>query len=130
MGRNRTPTEILDARGGFLTHKDRQRPSEPVVTKPIGTAPAYMTALERKTWKELVKQVPPGVLKFSDRLIFAVLVTLASKFYAREPMRIMETNQMLSISSKFGMTPADRSKVIVEKAKKTGLSAFLAKKTA
>jgi phage terminase small subunit len=126
----RTPTAILEARGSFIAKPSRRRPNEPVVTKPIGAAPAYLTKLEKTKWKELVKQAPPGVLKYSDRLIFTVLVTLASKFESRVPMMVMETSQMIAITSKFGMTPADRSKIQVVKPKASGLSAFLAKKTA
>jgi phage terminase small subunit len=131
MGRNRTPTDILDARGGFLTHKDRQRPNEPTNARSIGSPPKSLTKAEKLAWKELAKQCCPGVLKESDRLMFGVLVRLAAKFYAREPaMTASETAQMITLSSKFALNPADRSKVIVEKPKKTGLAAFLAKKAA
>jgi phage terminase small subunit len=126
----RTPTAILDAKGSFIGKPSRRRPNEPIVTEPIGSAPKYLTASEKKVWKELVKQIPPGVLKFSDRLIFTVLVGLAAKLQSRQPMMVMEVNQMISISSKFGMTPADRSKLQVEKPPASGLSLFLAKKKA
>jgi len=89
-----------------------------------------MSKAERKVWRELVGQCAPGVLMESDRLMFAVLVRLASKFYNHEPMMVMETNQMISLSSKFALNPADRSKVSVEKPKASSLSLFLAKKSA
>lgn len=130
MGRNRTPTNILDAKGSFLTHKNRQRPNEPTTDRPIGNAPTSMSKAERKVWKQLVKQACPGVLKESDRLLFALLVRLATKFYNNEPMMAAETSQMITLSSKFAMNPADRSKVNVEKPKSSSLSLFLAKKSA
>jgi hypothetical protein len=130
MGRNRTPTSILEGKGGFLTHKDRQRPHEPTMDRAIGTPPPSMTKAEKKVWKELAKQCCPGVLKESDRLMFAVLVRLAAKFYSREPMPGIETAQMITLSSKFALNPADRSKVNVEKPKASSLSLFLAKKSA
>jgi phage terminase small subunit len=123
----RTPTAILEAKGAFIGKPSRQRPYEPIVTRAIGAPPDYLTDPERKVWKELVKQAPPGVLKYSDRLLFSVLVSLAAKFQARETMMVMETQQMIAISSKFGLSPADRAKIQVAPPKKSGLSAFLAK---
>ena len=131
MGRARTPTAILDAKGGFITHKNRQRPNEPTVDRPIGSAPKWMSKDEKKVWKELAGQSCPGVLMVSDRLIFAVLVRLSAKFQSNQPMMASETAQMITLSSKFAMNPADRSKVSVEKPKSSSLSLFLAdRKTA
>ena len=130
MARNRTPTSILEAKGSYLTHKNRQRPSEPTVDRPIGKAPTSMSAPERKVWKELAAQSCPGVLMESDRLMFAVLVRLAAKFYANAPMAAAETAQLITLSSKFALNPADRSKVSVEKPKASALSTFLSKKSA
>jgi hypothetical protein len=130
MARTRTPTSILEAKGSFLTHKNRQRPNEPTVDRPIGNAPPSMSKDERKVWKQLAKQACPGVLMESDRLMFAVLVRLATKFYANEPMMAAETAQMITLSSKFALNPADRSKVSVEQPKKSSLSTFLARKSA
>ena len=126
----RTPTAILDARGSFINKPSLRRPNEPTVTNDIGTAPTSMSKEEKKVWKELVKQAPPGVLKESDRLLFAVLVRLATRFYARQPMLVAECNQMIALGSRFAMTPADRSRVQVEKAPESKLSQFLQKKPA
>lgn len=128
MGRNRTPTNILDAKGGFITHKDRKRPNEPTTDRPIGKPPIYLTAAERKVWKQLEQQALPGVLLESDRLLFALLVRLANKLYTGQDMKAAETAQLITLSSKFAMNPADRSKVSVEKPKQSALSLFLAKK--
>jgi hypothetical protein len=128
MARPRTPTSILDAKGSFLTHKNRQRPNEPITDRPIGDPPESFTKEQRKVWRDLVKQSCPGVLMESDRLMFSVLVKLAAKFYANEPMMAAETTQMITLSSKFAMNPADRSKVSVEKPKSSSLTSFLQRK--
>jgi hypothetical protein len=130
MARNRTPTSISDAKGSFITHKNRRRPDEPTVDRPIGNAPTSMSKDERKVWKQLAAQSCPGVLMQSDRLMFAVLVRLAAKFYTNGPMMAAETAQMITLSSKFALNPADRSKVSVEKPKTSSLSTFLSRKTA
>lgn len=126
MGRTRTPTAILDAKGGFLTHKNRQRPNEPMADRPIGAPPKYLNAAEKKVWKELVSQSAPGVLMISDTIMLSVFVRLSTKFQLRQPMMAAETAQMITLSSKFAMNPADRSKVEVEKPKSSSLSLFLA----
>ncbi len=125
MGRNRTPTSILDAKGGFISHKDRQRPNEPVDDRPIGSPPKYLNAAEKKVWKEVVSQSAPGVLTVSDTIMLAVFVRLSTKFQLRQPMMAAETAQMISLASRFAMTPADRSKVTVEQPKSSSLSKFL-----
>ena len=127
---NRVPTSIAEAKGSFITHKNRQRPLEPTTDRSIGLPPATMTKAEKKVWKELVRQSCPGVLFESDRLLFAVLVKLATRFYANEPLMCAETSQMITLSSKFAMNPADRSKVAIEKPKTSSLTTFLQKKTA
>jgi phage terminase small subunit len=128
MGRNRTPTPILEGKGGFITHKNRKRPDEPTTDRPIGKPPTYLNASEKRVWKQLVVQALPGVLLESDRLMLAVLARLANKLYTGVPMKVGETAQMITLSSKFAMNPADRSKVSVEKPKQSALSLFLAKK--
>jgi hypothetical protein len=70
------------------------------------------------------------VLMESDRLMFAVLVRLSTKFQLGQTMMAAETAQMITIASKFAMTPADRSKVSVEQPESSSLSLFLDRKTA
>src|SRR5437667_12195581 len=69
MGRIPVPTEILDTRGAFLKHPERRRPNEPQETRPLGNAPKYLTAEEKKLWREFGKMVPYGVAKSSDRCL-------------------------------------------------------------
>jgi phage terminase small subunit len=129
MSRPRTPTALLDARGAFSKNPDRQRPAEPTTDQPIGSPPTYLSKDEKKIWKELVKQSLPGVLKFSDRASFELLVRLTSTMrtdYAT--MRVADKSLFVSLCSRFALTPADRSKVNVEQPKKSNLQAFLTRK--
>ena len=130
MGRNRTPTSILDAKGSFIGKPSRRRPDEPTSSRPIGSPPACLSKAEKVVWKQLAKQALPGVLMQSDRLMFAVMVRLANQFYTGAPMMAAELAQLITLSSKFAMNPADRSKVSVEQPKKSSLALFLAKKQA
>jgi phage terminase small subunit len=130
MARNRTPSAILDAKGSFLTHKDRVRSNEPVTGEPIGPPPKWLSAAEKRVWKELVKQSAPGVLMASDREAFELLVKLATKKrYHFDQMMVGEISQFISLASRFAMTPSDRSKVVVDKPKESQLGQFLARRS-
>ena len=51
MGRNRTPTSVLEARGAFLNHPGRklERMNEPILNGEIrDTAPVSMSTDEKK----------------------------------------------------------------------------------
>ena len=131
MARNRTPTSILDAKGSFLTHKNRLRPDEPVTVKPLGNPPAYLSKEEKKVWKETVKEAAPGVLFESDRTAFELLVRLKSKMiHEYSSMMAADKAQLVSLCSRFAMTPADRSKVSVNKPAQSSLQQFLNRKSA
>jgi phage terminase small subunit len=127
MGRPRIPTAIQEAKGAFIHDPQRARPLEPKSDKSIGSPPKNLSPTEKAEWKSLVKQIPPGVLKESDRLMFGLLVRLASKLHSGAAMMVGETNQLISLSGKFALTPADRSKVSVEQPKKSELGDFLAR---
>src|ERR1019366_7638142 len=111
MGRTHTPTAILDAKGSFTHNPQLKRPNEPKTTKPLGPAPKWLSPEEKIVWKDLAKQALPGVLMFSDRNMFELLVHMTAKFRAREHMTTSDLALMLHISSHFAMTPSDRAKV-------------------
>ena len=129
MGRNKTPTAILEARGAFIANPSMRRPNEPKSDKPIGGPPAWMTKEEKKVWRQLAKQALPGVLRESDRMLFALMVRLAAKLQANETLRVGEMATLITLGSKFAMNPADRSRVVVEKPAESSLSKFLSRRS-
>jgi phage terminase small subunit len=129
MGRNRTPTEILSTRGSFLAHPSRKRPNEPDGGKPLGGPPKHLGEIETELWKEIKRDLLPGVAKKSDRHSFETLVILK----ARERSGLIlaaDRGQLISLYSHFGLTPASRSKVSVPAAPRNSLQDFLSKKVA
>ena len=135
MARNRTPSAILDARGAFLQNPQRARKNEPTTDRPISASPpAYLRDClsdeEKKVWKLLVKQALPGVLCESDTTLFLSMVRLTAKLYYNPPLMVGEIAQLTSLGSKFAMSPADRSKVTVEKPAQSSLSKFLEQRAA
>lgn len=126
MGRPRTPTAVLDAKGAFIKDPQRKRPNEPNTDRPLGKAPEHLDAKEQALWNEIRKRLLPGVAKRSDRDAFESLVLLKS----RERLGLIlpaERGQLISLYGRFAMTPSDRSKVFVDTKPKSSLSDFLNK---
>lgn len=121
------PTEILDAKGSFIKHPEYRRTEEPVVTKPLGNPPAHLTPEQKKAWKEIAKQIPPGVAKHADRLSLEMMAVLLCKFRAGTA-KASDNAQLINLLARFGMTPADRTKVSAgETPKQSKLAKFLSK---
>jgi hypothetical protein len=118
MARPRKPTNVLELKGAFKKDPQRKRPSEPVPTGGIGPAPSALPAKLRVIWDEVVAICPPGVLGNSDRIALEALVRLLNEFrtdYAEFSGARM--SQLVSLMGRFGLTPSDRSKIVVPKGK-------------
>jgi len=126
MSHPHTPTAILDAKGAFIVNPQRRRPGEPKSHRPLSkTPPKFLSLPEKKVWKELYKQIIPGVVFESDRLLFTLLVRLATKLYNNEHLLGTEMSTLISLGARFAMTPADRSRVVVEQQKTSKLDQFI-----
>jgi phage terminase small subunit len=130
MGRNPTPTAILDARGGFINRPSRERPDEPSTAgrRPLGPPPSYLSAEEKKVWKRLAKEMLPGVAFASDRTAFELLTRLTAKLRAGQMSKSSDMATLITLCSRFAMTPADRSRVVAEQPKESSLSKFLSRR--
>ena len=124
MVRPRTPTNILKLRGADKVNPGRlkDRENEPVNKNPIGRAPTWLTALEKKAWKLIIKTCIDGVLGEADY----IAVALASQLLARamyppedlkDLMQGIDRALLLRYLGQFGMTPSERTKVSVPKSK-------------
>jgi phage terminase small subunit len=110
--RPRKPTAVLEASGAFIKNPQRKRPLEPKPTGELGDPPSHLEREEVLTWHEMAADIPPGVATNADRRMFEVLVCLMVGFRHRR-LSGTELGQLTSLSGRFGMTPADRSKVKV-----------------
>ena len=128
MARPRTATALLEASGAFAKHPGRERPYEPVTGLGIGPAPKHMTKVQSLIWDEIVSNCAPGVYQSSDRLMMEGLAVLVSEFRAGPSgFSAAKYQQLLTILSRCGMTPSDRSRVMVygvKDPKPTGLAAY------
>jgi hypothetical protein len=117
MARNRTATSVLKQRGAFEKNpqRGRDREFEPIPKAILGNPHKCLTELQVECWRELVAMAPDGVLMDSD----AWAVEIASRVMAklRQDGELPSTQWAILISAlaKMGLTPADRSKVMIQK---------------
>ena len=119
MPANNVPTSILEARGSFVSHKNRKtaRAGEPVETRPLGGPPRTLTEEQRKVWREFARMVPAGVATYADRWGVELIVGAMTKFRAGTA-KSMDMQHFSAMLSRFGLTPADRSRVVATLAPK------------
>ena len=127
MARPRKPTAVLALKGAFAHDPQRSRDAEPVPTASIGDPPDGFDVVKVKAWAEVVSIAPPGVLYNSDRLALEMLVCLLVEFRSNpNGFHQAKLGRLESLCGKFGMTPSDRSKIIVKPAQpeKKGFAAL------
>ena len=87
------------------------------MTKKLGSPPKTLTDEQKQTWRESAKMVPAGVATYSDRWAVEIVVCAMVKFRAGT-ITGAERSQLTSLLSRFGLTPADRSRVVATLAPK------------
>lgn len=120
MARNRTPSNVLQMSGANKKHPERAktRKHEPMPKAGIGPAPKQWDEQLRKVWDEIVGITPAGVLGDSDRIALELAVHLLVEY--RENPKGFTTSRfapLVSLLSRFGLTPADRTRISVPSGK-------------
>lgn len=115
-GRPPTPTKVLELRGAFKKNPKRAegRTDEPGPDGPIGDPHRLMSKGAQALWREYVPIAPPGVLFNSDRFAFEQFCELYVR--ARRRRFLVDPKDLARLESmyaRFGMTPADRTRIKV-----------------
>ena len=114
MARPRKSTSTLRANGSFLINpqRERARSLEPLPSAELGSPPENMEVQEKAIWRELVALLPSGVATNMDRPSFELMVGLLAQYrHHRGTMKAAEYSLLVGLFGRFGMTPADRSRV-------------------
>jgi len=116
MPRHTQPREIAELTGAVAKNPQRYRNNPPKQSLGIGDAPEDMTPEEQACWFELVAMVPPGILTFSERPLMDALASLYAEYKEdRREFGAAKRKDFISLCARFGMSPADRQKLHVEK---------------
>lgn len=114
MTRHRTPTSLIAASGGYTKNPARLglRADEPVPAGLIGDAPPHLNAARARCFSEIVCLSHAGVLSSADAIGVEVAACLLAAF-RDDPIAFSAAKlaRLESLLAKFGLTPADRSKV-------------------
>lgn len=117
MARPRTPTNVLELRGAYKKDPQRKRKNEPKPAAGIGKFSDGPVDLP-EIWDEVVAQTVPGVMTVSDRIALEALCRLIADIRNNPAeLSVGKITAMVSLLGRFGLTPADRSKVTIPEEK-------------
>lgn len=117
-GRPRLPTAVHNLKGTEQKHPDRmrERSNEPQPSEGIGPCPENLQELQ-PAWDYIVSCCAAGVLTGMDRIVLSQAAALLTLFW-QNPLEFDAKlhARLHALIGTMGMTPADRSKVVVPKA--------------
>lgn len=114
--RIRKPTNVLELSGALDKNPQRRRPNEPKPNAVLGEPPAHLSDAEAGCWREIEHHAPPGVFGDSDRFSVEMAAVLLNNFRTDgTSMKAAMLTRLATLLQQFGMTPASRSTVMVEK---------------
>jgi hypothetical protein len=108
------PTALLLSNKSLRKHPDRaaRRACEPRPELGLGPSPSYMDEAVKARWQELIEIVPAGVLTRMDGPSAELLCILWAEM-RRGGMNASNRKTLMALFGKFGLTPAERSRVAV-----------------
>lgn len=116
MGAPKKPTALRELHGTANRNKQRNNPGEPVPTKGIGPAPDHLPEDMQLLWDEVVGHMYAGVLGEADRIALETMVRLIHRMRNDfDEMTAAQLSQLTGLLARFGMTPSDRTKIVVPK---------------
>ena len=116
MPRPRKPTKLKELSGSYKTHKNRRPENEPQPKGEIGSPPESSASKDRKEeiaaiWVEMKAVIADGVMTDMDRPALELLCNTLYEIRHAEKFSSAMYQTAVSLLSRFGMTPADRSRV-------------------
>src|ERR1039457_3832284 len=91
----------------------------PCTSQALGEPPSQISTARKNIWAELIAQLPEGHLQSADRFLLEIVTHLMSRQRNRRTLITKgELSLLINALSKLGLTPVDRSRVIIP-AKKT-----------
>ena len=107
---------LLKLSGGLKAHPGRYAGRTDLASCPdgIGDPPSHISIARKNIWAELIAQLPEGHLQSADRFLLEIVTYLMSRQRNRRSLITKgEISLLLNALSKLGLTPVDRSRVII-----------------
>lgn len=120
MPQIRKPQALRKLQGTINDHPSRQNKDEPTPSRGIGPSHDSLNEYEREIWDEVVGISYRGVLGEADRIALEMMCRLIAEmrldFAEMTAAKITQLSQLLG---RFGMTPSDRTKIVIPKEQNT-----------
>ncbi len=116
-GRPRKATKIKELQGTL--QPCRINYDEPVPVGVLGAPPADLDQDEKRAWLEISESIPPGVATSAD-MLWVEIVARNMAAFRRGVITSYGMSALMRGLSQLGMSPADRSKIVVKKEEKNG----------
>jgi phage terminase small subunit len=107
---------LLKLSGGLKNHPGRYAGRTDLTPCPdgIGDPPSHISIARKHIWQELIAQLSEGHLQSADRFLLEIVTGLMAKQRNRRVLITKgEVSLLLNALSKLGLTPVDRSRVII-----------------
>lgn len=119
MPQIRKPQALRKIQGTDKDHASRQNKDEPVPVRGIGPAHSSLSEYECEIWDEVVGISYAGVLGEADRIALEMMCRLIAEMRLDfEEMTAAKITQLSQLIGRFGMTPSDRTKIVIPKGEK------------
>jgi phage terminase small subunit len=119
MARPPKPTALKELNGSARHDPQRINRNEPKPTRGIGPANSSLNEQQQAIWDEVVGISYAGVLGEADRIALEMMCRLIYEMRNDfEEMSAAKITQLSTLLGRFGMTPSDRSKIVIPKAEK------------
>lgn len=115
----RKPQALREIHGTANDHPGRQNKEQPIPERGIGPAHTSLTEYEQQVWDEVVGIQYAGVLGEADRVALEMMCRLIAEMRLNfEEMTAAKITQLSQLLGRFGMTPSDRTKIVIPKGQK------------
>lgn len=122
----RKPRALRELQGTLKDHPGRQNHNEPIPTRGAGEPPLSLNEFEREIWAEIIGISYHGVIGEADRMALEMMCRLVAEMRLDfSEMTAAKITQLSNLLARFGMTPSDRTKIVVPKKEKSNTFADL-----
>ncbi|WP_370212562.1 hypothetical protein [Alloalcanivorax venustensis] len=113
----RKPITLRKIQGTAHRNKHRQNADQPIPDCQLAGPPGHLTERQQEIWQELTGIMYRGVLGRADGVAMELLCRMVEEMrHDFDNMNAAKLTQLSSLLGRFGMTPSDRTKVVVPKA--------------
>jgi phage terminase small subunit len=118
LARHAQPREVAELKGATRQNPQRYRKETPKSAQPLGQAPVHLSDSAKGVWFEIESLAPAGVLTGADRFALEILAELLAEWRdSPREFAVGKYTHLIGCLARLGMSPADRQKLGMEKAK-------------